>query len=402
MLLFDPQTGLHAPSVADIRRQVREDWREAFRRDGAAPLDVDPETPAGQLIDSQTAAIADKNAEILYLANMFDPRTAQGVWQAALGRIYFLTPKRAQASVAQCLCSGLPGTLIPAGALARSSADQTLWAAEGDAVIPESGEIAVSFACRSGGAVAAAPGSISQIVTVTPGWDAVTNPAAAALGYEAESQAAFERRRYASVAANARGSVAALYGALSQIDGVIDLAVLENPGEETQTLNGVDVPPHSLWITVVGGDDEDIARAIYRKKDAGCGTAGNAQVRCVADDMPGSPTYVYRVQRPDALPFGFRVTLRKNPDAPGDLADRVRKALLAEFNGENDNPRVGTAQTVFAGRFCCCVVAAGAQNLVSLRMAAPVSGGLWVDSVDVPADKEPVLDESDIQIVEEA
>ena len=132
MLQFDPQTGLSAPSTAEIRQQVQEDWQAAFQQSGVPPLNVEPETPAGQLIDSETAIIADKNAEVLYLANMFNPRTAQGIWQAALGQIYFITPKQAQASVAECTCTGLAGTLIPAGSLIQSTVDQTQWAALSD------------------------------------------------------------------------------------------------------------------------------------------------------------------------------------------------------------------------------------------------------------------------------
>lgn len=399
MLQFDPQTGLVAPSTAEIRQQVQTDWQTAFQQEGLPQLNVDPETPAGQLIDSETAIIADKNAEILYLANMFNPRTAQGIWQAALGQIYFLTPKQAQASVAECTCTGLVGTLIPAGAIIQSSADQTQWASLSSVTIPSSGQISVQFACQTSGPVTAGAETLTKIVTVTPGWDSVSNPAGAVTGYDAETQQAFEARRYASVAANARGSVDAIYGALSQLDGVIDLAVLENTGAAPQTIQGVEVPGHSIWVTIVGGADSDIAQTIYQKKDAGCGTGGNTQVSYTDTTVPGNPSYTYNINRPDSLEVGFQVTIQKTDDTPENIAQLVQDAILAEFNGENSNLRVGTAQTVYASRFFCGVISAGVQNLVGIQIAAPASGGAWADSITITANQEPVLSAADIQVI---
>lgn len=60
MLHFDPQTGLYPDEIETVREAVREDWVLAFRKDGLPDLNTEPETPAGQLIDSQTAAIADQ------------------------------------------------------------------------------------------------------------------------------------------------------------------------------------------------------------------------------------------------------------------------------------------------------------------------------------------------------
>ncbi len=399
MLQFDPETGLSAPSTAEIRQQVQEDWQAAFQQSGVPPLNVEPETPAGQLIDSETAIIADKNAEVLYLANMFNPRTAQGIWQAALGQIYFITPKQAQASVAECTCTGLAGTLIPAGSLIQSTVDQTQWAALSDTTIPTGGQVSVQFACQTEGPVTAGAETLTQIVTVTPGWDTVSNPAAAVTGYDAETQQAFEARRYASVAANARGSVAAIYGALSQLDGVIDLAVLENTGADPQTIQGVEVPGHSIWVTIVGGTDADIAQTIYEKKDAGCGTGGNTQVSYTDTTVPGNPSYTYNINRPESLAFGFKVTLQQTDTTPENITQLVQNAILAEFNGENTNPRVGTAQTVYASRFFCGVVSAEAANLISIQICAPASGEAWGESVTVTADQEPVLSSDDIQVI---
>lgn len=404
MLHFNAQTGLYPDPVSEVRESVREDWQAAFRRDGRPELNTEPETPAGQLIDSQTAAIVDKDNEVLFMANQFNPLTAQGIWQDALGKIYFLTRKVAQFSESVCQCNGLAGTVIPKGARIRSSADNSEWTCAENVTIPESGLVEARFTAGTAGPIAAQANTLTQIVTVIPGWDTVTNPAAAAVGRDAESQLEFETRRYNSVAANARGSVAALYGAIANLSNVLDVVVLENITNQPIVSWGVTIPGHSVWIAVTGGADAEIAETIYRKKDAGCGTAGNTQISYQDTELPGTPIYTYCIERPEPLAVGVRVTLKLTPSTPQDIEKQIKNAVLADFNGNgsHNSVRVGTAQEVYASRFYCAVIAAGAQNLVSIEIAALVSGTLvwvWGPSITINADQEPVLDENDILVV---
>lgn len=88
-LTFDPQTGFSADDVSDVRVAVAQAWKQAFRSDNTAELNTEPETPAGQIIDSQTASIAQKDSELLYLVNMLNPLKATGIFQDALAEIYF-------------------------------------------------------------------------------------------------------------------------------------------------------------------------------------------------------------------------------------------------------------------------------------------------------------------------
>jgi hypothetical protein len=54
------------------------------------------------------------------------------------------------------------------------------------------------------------------------------------------------------------------------------------------------------------------------------------------------------------------------------------------------------AQTVYASRFYCAAITAGATSLENIEICAPVSGGAWGDSVTINADQSPVLDAADI------
>ena len=78
MLHFDPATGFYADDTETVRAAVAADWVAAFHKDGQVDLNTDPETPAGQLIDSQTAAVTEKDTELLYLCDQFDPAKMRG------------------------------------------------------------------------------------------------------------------------------------------------------------------------------------------------------------------------------------------------------------------------------------------------------------------------------------
>ena len=118
-LIFNPETGLHAPDTADIRAAVAADGTAAFADPEKPPLDTEAVTPAGQLVDSETAIIEDKNAQVLYLANQFNPKVADGRWQDGLGHIYFIERQMETPSLVTLTLTGLVAgsavTILAAG-----------------------------------------------------------------------------------------------------------------------------------------------------------------------------------------------------------------------------------------------------------------------------------------------
>lgn len=390
MLQFNPKTGLYVDSVEVVREEVRGDWRGAL----GANLDVDAATPAGQLIDSETAMVADKDSQVLFLANQFNPAVNEGIWQDAIGYIYFLDRKIAEPTVVEIVSTGLAGTAVPAGALIQSGVEETQYFSLSPFTIPPNGSISTLFACVNTGPVPCAADTITKIVTVVPGWDTVNNPSAGAVGREVESQQEFEARRAASVARNAHGTVPALYGEIANIPGVLDVVVLENVANVPVVKWGVTIDPHSVYISVAGGTDQTIAQAINIKKDAGCGTTGNTPITYVDVEFFNA-TYIYNVERPAPLDFSIQVTLRLTPSTPATIEDDIKTALLANFSGLDGAGRVKIASTVYASRFYAPVIRAGVQDLVSVKIAAPVSGA-WVDELTVTAEQLPVLSADDI------
>lgn len=399
MLHFDASTGLYADEVADVRESIAQGFKDAFANDDGIELNTEAETPAGQLIDVLTNEIVAKDSELMYLASMFNPKTSEGVWQEALGQIYFLTRKTAQPTYVTCQLTGLSGTEIPYGAVVQTSDDNaTKLICNASVTIGEDGTAETTFRTPETGEVEIAANTVTSIVTVIAGWDTVNNEEAGVTGRLVESQPEFEARRYASVANNAHGSTAAILGTINNINDVIDCKVLENTGSSTVEMYGVEVEGHSIAVCVYGGEDEDIAEAIYNKKDAGCGTSGNYEVTY----NDGNTDYTYSIVRPDTVTFSVKVVVANASSLADSTIEALQEIIVSDFLGESEisgNTRVGLASTVYASRFYQSAMSIdGLEELESIQIS--LDGGDYGNSVTINADQEPVMGTDDVTVVD--
>lgn len=398
-LLFDPESGLYAPDTETIRDAVVVDWVQAFAEPDQPALNTEPTSPAGQLIDSETAVIENKNAQVLFLSNQFNPSVSDGIWQDGIGFIYFIERQLETPTVVTCQVTGLQGTVIPRGSLVRTTEGLTLTSND-TTIIGASGTTSLLFSNTEIGPIEIAAHTVTTIVTVIPGWDTVDNATVGVPGTLRESRSEFERRRYASVAANAHGTVPSLYGTIGNIPGVVDLVILENITNDPIFEWGVTINGHSVFIGVYGGDDTEIAEAIYRKKDAGCGTDGNTEIIYVDTTIKnyrGGLTNTYHIERPTPLDFYVQVTLRKTITTPATVIEDVKAAVLSNFNGTAGADRVRMAAVCYASRFYCTVGEAGVQDILSIKLS--VDGSTWLDEITVNADRIPVLSADNIFVI---
>jgi len=388
--------GVVVPDAVTIRTAVLADENEAFGGD----LDiVTPSTPQAHLADQLTTDIQGSNAAIAYMISQVDPATAEGRMQDAIARIYFLDRKGATSSVVQALCTGQSGATLPAGSLAED-ANGNLWASDIEAVFPSVGTIVIQFSCLTTGPVQLGISSLTRIAQASPGWDAVTNLAAASLGSNVESRAEFELRRNLSIEKNAHGTPGAIRAAVFEVDGVIDVFVYDNFTTETILYGSTNypIPAHSIYIGVVGGVAENIARAIEMKKDAGCGMTGNTTV--VLPDMDYSfpqPTYNYQFNIPDSLPVKFLITIANSPTLPGNIVVLTKQAVIATLSGTNGAQRARMGGEIFASSYYGPISAISSSvSIIGVKVGTTIAN---LDSLLVGIDQEPVVSESDISVV---
>lgn len=362
-------TGFLIPSAAEVLAGVTNDINAAF----GGVLNPALDTPQGQLASSETAVIDEVNATFLKFTNQVDPAYATGRMQDAIARIYFLERNPAQPTVVQAVCNGLPGVSIPSGSLALA-ADGNQYLCTEDGVIGAGGTVTLPFECLVVGPIPCPAGSLDQIYRAIPGWDSINNPDDGVLGNNVESRAAFEARRAASVALNSQGSLPSVLGAVLAVPNVIDAFVTENDTNGVQTIGGVSLYANSLYVAVVGGNADDIAKAIWTRKAPGCAYNGNTSVT-VYDQSPGyvPPYPAYRVsfEIPDALAILFAVNIVNSHLVPADAATQIQNAIVSAFAGGDGGPRAKIGTTLFASRFYAPVAALGSwAQIISIEIGS--------------------------------
>lgn len=394
-LQFDPQSGVIVPSTREVREDLAASIQQALKTGNAAEVNTDSTSPLGQIIDLIAAGVQAKNSDIAFLANQSNPQTASGIFLDAVIGLYGMKRKTSEPTVVVCTCRGLKGTKIPYGVLvADGNGNQLRHAAALGAIIGDSGTCETRFETVEHGPVEIGPGTVTQIVTVIPGWDSVTNAAAGVQGRDVETDADLLSRFLASYSINAHGTVDAIRANLAELEGVLDCVVLENYTNEKQTQYAVELKPHSIAVCIVGGDDSEIARTIFELKSAGCGTTGNTEVSHVDHDHYDAE-YVYSIVRPSAVPFSVKVTFFAK-DMDEDTKAAVRNAVEQDFLGALTNPRVTLATTVYASRFYRCIQAVTSAPVKSVQIG--INDGPLSDSIEIPATQSPTISDDRIEL----
>lgn len=221
------------------------------------------------------------------------------------------------------------------------------------------------------------------------------------LGNDVESRAAFEARRAQSVALNSLGGLPSVLGAVLNVPNVIDAYVTENVSNSPQTIGGVLLLPNSIYVAVVGGNSDAIARAIWSKKAPGCAYNGNATVT-VQDRSAGYvapyPTYQVSYQIPDPLPIFFTVVLTSGPQVPADAATQVQNAIVAAFGGEDGGLRAKIGTKIYTSRFYAPVAALGSWvQIVSIEIGTSAIDATHFE-VGVNINQIPVVSAANINV----
>lgn len=388
---FGP-AGFAAPAESAILAGVQADQNAAFGGNVNPALT----TGLGQLAMAQAACIGNANALFLALANGVDPAYASGRLQDGIGRIYFLTRIAAAPTVAQVACSGLPGVVIPAGALLQA-ADGTLYAATGAGTIPASGVVSLPFAAQTLGAIAC-PAQSFTIFRAIPGWDSAVSTQPGVEGNPVETRAAFEARRAASVAINAQGSVPAIRGAILAVPGVLSAVVIDNPSPAPLAIGGVTIPARSLYCSVSGGAAADIAAAIWSRKSLGCATSGGTTIIVYDTASPSTPLPSYAisfdVQTPAAILFA--VSIANSPSVPANAPALIQAAVASAMAGGDGGPRAQAGATLYASRFYAPIAALGAWAQIVSLLLGPGSPTLY--DYAVPINEAPTTSASNITV----
>ena len=382
------------PAEQDILTGVQADINTAF----GGGVNPSLQTPQGQLAQTETAIIGEKNNEIAYIANQVNPAMASGIWQDAIGYIYFLTRIPGAGTVVNATCNGAVGTVIPAGSVAQDTSGY-LYSSLASATIPSGGSITVQFQNQTQGAIACGIGALSKIYTAVSGWNTITNPSAGVLGNTVESRAAFEARRQASVAVNSLNANQSILGAVLSVPNVIEAVVVDNPSNSTVSYGSTSysLAAHSICVSVAGGTSSAVAQAIWSNKPPGCGYNGNTTVT-VYDTSYATPiAYTVTYLSPTSTPAYFTVQIKNSALLPANITQLVQNAVIASFNGEDGGTAVSINSTTYSGRYYANINAISpAVNVIEVYLGLSASPSTL--SIAFGIDQLPTLSASNIAV----
>jgi hypothetical protein len=288
-------TGVIVPDTSQILSDVQTEYREVF----GADLVVTPDTPQGVLISAEAlsrAAVAANNAAV---ANQINPNVAGGTFLDAVMALTGLQrTAQTQTQVPNVAVAGVPGTVIPEGSLAQTSAGdqfQTL----SQVTLGNNGQATVNFASVAYGAIPCAAGALTQIVSSVLGWETVTNTTAGTLGATTQSDQAARALRQNTLAFQGVSLAVAITSALYNVAGVTSLSFRENTAPDTQVIDGITMVGHSIYACVAGGSDTDVAAALLENKSSGCAWNGTTTVNLI--EPASGQTYPVKFDRPEQV-----------------------------------------------------------------------------------------------------
>lgn len=384
--------GVIVPDTADILAEVQQEWRDAFGSD----LSLEPETPQGVMIAIQVRARAEMTRAMAAFANQqMHPELSSGIFFDAMWA--FLGGSRRAATrstLANVLFSGVPGTIISTGALAET-ADGARFRTTSTQVIGSGGTVTGNMVAVETGPVEAAPGALNRVATTILGWEQVENPAAAVLGRNQESDVQAKRRRRQTLALQTISANEAIISRLYALEGVQSLSYRENMSDEAAVIDGIPMAPHSIYVCVDGGDDNEIAAALKATKTLGAGYNGVESVTII-DEFSGQE-YTVLFDRPEPINLFVRVTVRESSlNAQSLIPDAIIDANAGNVAGA-DPLMVGLDVSPFELSAAINFVE---PRLMVLRVELSDDGSDWTtESWEVGLDEVVRIARSAIQVV---
>lgn len=293
---------------------------------------TDSQSVNGRIISIQTELVDNMNGQIEAMLDSFSPFSARG---NLLSRLAPLMAKRRRSavlsSVTLTVTATAAGCTIPAGSIVGQVSGPAQFMTTSEVIVAPSGTATVPAEATTAGPVEAASGTLNRIVTPVAGWASVTNDDDAAVGRERESDTQL-RFRMLSTSSAPVGTPEGIATAISEVDGVTYQNVLEN---RTSAVNGIGMPPHSVFPIVDGGADQAIGEALLRSvaegidytDDTDIPTGPNWVEVTVINPANQQPRQVW-FARPTPLSGAVVIDIDTDSEFPADGVARIKAAII--------------------------------------------------------------------------
>lgn len=259
-------TGLVIERLDEILARLSQSFRDIYGTD----INIDPDTPDGQMIGILSQALADINEIIAGVYAFSDPTKAVGTWlDIQLKYVGLERNRQTYSYLNDVLVTGINGTAIPAG-YTVTDVNNIEWVAVSGGTISGT-TISLQFRSSEYGPFHLASGQELIPKTVVLGVQSLFTTADSVKGRLQESDESALMRFLRSYQINNYDDREGLEAALLALDDVLDAKVYEN---YTNVTDSKGIEAHSINAVLIGGSNDDIADAIIKKKSLGCGLQG--------------------------------------------------------------------------------------------------------------------------------
>lgn len=388
-------TGLTVKTLPEITA----DLQTALRAVYGADINLDQNSPDGQLVGILAQQGADIRELALQIYNGFDPDRAVGRVldeRVVINNIQRMggtyTIQEVDLTITQTV------TLQGLDALFNDP-DGTGYTVQDDAgnqfilvdtVTLTPGSYSKNFRARQIGRVETVIGTITNPVTIVNGVSTIYNSSAPLeIGQNEETDAQLRTRRQQSVALASTGYLNGLLGAVLALDGVTDAKLYENYGD---TIDANGIPAHGTWLVVEGGANSDIGNTYYERKSYGSNMKGAVSYNIVT---ASGGLFTAKFDRPSAVDLYIRFKIQRT--VPLFVFDQV---AIRTYIAENLSYKIGVfAETSLVTVAAIAAIASQGGGGVPIDVEISDDGITWTDYMDVPSlDSKWTLDVSRVTI----
>lgn len=321
-------TGLTVKTLTEIITDLEDGFKEIYGND----INIDPNSPDGQLINLFAQSASDIRELAVQINNGFDPDRAVGRildervvinnierqgGTFTIQPIEIVTDRTVDLEGLDEAFNDINGTGFT---IQDDSGNEFILI---DSVTLTAGTNTKNFRARQIGNVTTTVNTINNFVTIVLGVVSVDNPSGAlSVGQDEETDAELRVRRQQSVAINSTGYLNGLLAAVLNLDGVSEAVLYEN---ETNAVDSNGIPAHGIWLVVEGGANTDIADVIYGKKSYGANMKGTVEVEIVT---ASNFTFTAKFDRPTATDLYIQFDIQPIVSSPSFDEAAVKQYIV--------------------------------------------------------------------------
>ena len=336
------ENGLLIDEFSTIYNRLADKFKLIYGQD----INLEQNSPDGQLLGIITNEIYDLQTLILHIYNSFDPDLAQGVELNKLLKLIAQTRRASTKSIVDITIVANANVTLPADYTIIDE-NKNEWVINAETTLIAGTNI-VSFNAVNFGAIEASANTINDVVTVFPEIISVNNTLPAEVGRDEESDVLLRKRRNNLLSVNSNSTIAGVYSKLFLLDTVTDAVIYENATDTYDALK--DLNAHTLWCIIDGGSIDEITKIIATDKTIGTdlkGTVSNNYVEIFlkADGTTRALTHIVKFDRPTEIPLYIKLTVSKKIITDIIDMDAIKNKLVEKLYSINEK---ATATELYA------------------------------------------------------